>query len=168
VAKDSKPSRYDYLGGYGIMAKINPKFLHLPKHKRDQMIGCCLSQDLKQQHKKKSIRVVKGDSVKVMRGEYTGIEGKVEKVNTKRGTLSIEGIQREKVRGGNVKVQIHASNVIVSSLNVEDKYRKDRIENVTTRTVSPSQQRVTRSNSEIKAKTVKTRKKGRENKEKGG
>jgi len=48
-----------------------------------------------------------------MRGEYAGVEGKVEKVDTKRGTLSIEGIQREKVRGGNVKVQIHASNVIV-------------------------------------------------------
>ena len=131
------------------------------------MIGCSLSQDLKQQHKKKSIRVVKGDSVKVMRGEYTGIEGKVEKVNTKRGTLSIEGIQREKVRGGNVKVQIHASNVIISSLNAEDKYRKDRIETVTTRTASISQQRVIRSNSEIKGKTAKTRKKGRENKEKG-
>ena len=149
------------------MAKINPKFLHLPKHKRDQMIGCCLSQDLKQQHKKKSIRVVKGDSIKVMRGEYTGIEGKVEKVNTKRGTLSIEGIQREKVRGGNVKVQIHASNVIISSLNVEDKYRKERLETVTTRTAGTSRQRVTRSDSETKGKTAKTRKKGRENKEKG-
>lgn len=149
------------------MANINPKFLHLPKHKRDQMIGSCLSQDLKQQYKKKSLRVVKGDSVKVMRGEYSGIEGKVEKVNTKRGTLSIEGIQREKVRGGNVKVQIHASNVMISSLNVEDKYRKDRIENADKRTINPSRQRGARSNSEIKDKIAKTRKKGKENKKKG-
>ena len=149
------------------MANINPKFLHLPKHKRDQMIGSCLSQDLKQQYKKKSLRVVKGDSVKVMRGEYSGIEGKVEKVNTKRGTLSIEGIQREKVRGGNVKVQIHASNVMISSLNVEDKYRKDRIENAEKRTTNPSRQRGARSNSEIKDKIAKTRKKGKENKKKG-
>jgi large subunit ribosomal protein L24 len=149
------------------MANINPKFLHLPKHKRDQMIGSCLSQDLKQQYKKKSLRVVKGDSIKVMRGEYSGIEGKVEKVNTKRGTLSIEGIQREKVRGGNVKVQIHASNVIISSLNVEDKYRKDRIENADKRTINPSRQRGARSNSEIKDKIAKTIKKGKENKKKG-
>jgi large subunit ribosomal protein L24 len=148
------------------MANINPKFLHLPKHKRDQMIGSCLSQDLKQQYKKKSLRVVKGDSIKVMRGEYSGIEGKVEKVNTKRGTLSIEGIQREKVRGGNVKVQIHASNVIISSLNLEDKYRKDRIENADKRTINPSRQRGARSNSEIKDKIAKTRKKGKENKKK--
>src|SRR5919199_1027512 len=134
------------------MAGTNPKFLHIPKHVRDRMMGSSLSPNLREQFNTRSIRVIKGDTVKVMRGEYTGIEGKVEKVNTKKGTLSIEGIQREKVRGGNVKVQIHASNVIISSLNVEDKYRKDRIETVPTRTVSPSQQRVTRSNSEIKGK----------------
>jgi large subunit ribosomal protein L24 len=63
-----------------------------------------------------------------MRGEYAGVEGKVEKVNTERGTLSIEGIQREKVRGGNVKVQIHASNVIVTSLHLDDKRRQSRLQ----------------------------------------
>ena len=149
------------------MANINPKFLHLPKHKRDQMIGSSLSQNLREQYKKKSIRVVKGDSVKVMRGEYSGIEGKVEKVNTKRGALSIEGIQREKVRGGNVKVQIHSSNVIISSLNVDDKYRKDRIENGGKKSIKPLPPRGDRTKSETKDKTGKTRKEGRENKKKG-
>jgi large subunit ribosomal protein L24 len=63
-----------------------------------------------------------------MRGEYSGIEGKVERVNTKKGSLSIEGIQREKVKGGNVKVQIHSSNVIIMSLNLGDKYRQKKIQ----------------------------------------
>jgi large subunit ribosomal protein L24 len=62
-----------------------------------------------------------------MRGEYTGIEGKIEKVNTRRGTLAIEGVQREKVRGGNVKVQIDASNVQVIGLKLEDKLRDNRL-----------------------------------------
>lgn len=149
------------------MANINPKFLHIPKHKRDRMIGSSLSQHLREQYKKKSIRVVKGDSVKVMRGEYSGIEGKVEKVNTKRGALSIEGIQREKVRGGNVKVQIHSSNVIISSLNVDDKYRKDRIENGGKTSNNSLPPRGARTKSETKDKTRKTRKEGRENKKKG-
>ncbi|MDQ3848791.1 MAG: 60S ribosomal protein L26, partial [Thermoproteota archaeon] len=35
----------------------------------------------------------------------------------------IEGIQREKVRGGQVKVPIHSSNVMVITLNLDDKYR---------------------------------------------
>ena len=64
-----------------------------------------------------------------MRGEYKGVEGKVEKINTGKGKLSIEGVQREKIKGGQVKVQIHASNVKISSLNMDDKYRKNKIEN---------------------------------------
>ena len=64
-----------------------------------------------------------------MRGEYKGVEGKVEKINTGKGKLSIEGVQREKIKGGQVKVQIHASNVILSSLKLDDNYRKNKIEN---------------------------------------
>ncbi len=88
-----------------------------------------LSDDLKKQYNKRSTGVVKGDTVKIMRGEYKGVEGKVEKINTEKGKLSIEGVQREKIKGGNVKVLIHASNVIISSLNMDDNYRKNKMDN---------------------------------------
>ena len=93
------------------------------KHKREKFLGANLSKNLREQQHRRSIRVVKGDTVKILRGEYFGIEGKVEKVNTQRSTLSIEGVQREKIRGGNVKVQIHASNVQIISLNSDDLFR---------------------------------------------
>ncbi len=93
------------------------------KHKRDKFLGANLSENLREQHRRRSMRVIKGDTVRILRGEYLGIEGKVEKVNTERSTLSIEGVQREKIRGGNVKVQIHASNVQIISLNTDDEYR---------------------------------------------
>jgi large subunit ribosomal protein L24 len=109
------------------MVNTNVKILHVPKHVRDAMIGSTLVDSLRQQYHTRSARVTKGDTVKVMRGEYSGIEGKVEKVNTKRGTLAIEGIQREKVRGGNVKVQIHSSNVMIVGFNLDDKYRQNRL-----------------------------------------
>jgi large subunit ribosomal protein L24 len=102
------------------MAKINPKLLHVPSHLRDSMIGSTLSDNLREQYGSRSCRLVKG--------EYSGIEGKVEKVNTQKGTLSIEGIQREKVKGGNVKVQIHSSNLIITGLNLDDKYRKNKLQ----------------------------------------
>ena len=102
---------------------MNPKFIHYAKHQRDKMVGATLADNLRQQYKKRSVRVIKGDSVRVMRGEYRGVEGKVEKVNTENGTLQIEGVQHEKVRGGQVKVPIHASNVMVTSLKTDDKYR---------------------------------------------
>lgn len=111
------------------MAGMNPKLIHVPKHQRDSMVGATLSDNLRQQYKRRSARVVKGDSVKVMRGEYKGVEGKVDKVNTERGTLQIEGIQREKVRGGQVKVAIHASNVMITGLKGDDKYRTSMLSN---------------------------------------
>jgi large subunit ribosomal protein L24 len=102
---------------------MNPKLIHIPKHQRDRMVGATLADNLRQQYSRRSVRVVKGDSVRVMRGEYKGVEGKVEKVNTENGTLQIEGVQREKIKGGQVKVFIHASNVMVTSLKTDDKYR---------------------------------------------
>lgn len=88
-----------------------------------------LSSNLKKEYNRKSLRIVKGDTVKIMRGEYKGVEGKVEKLNTVKGRLSIEGVQREKIKGGQVKVQIHASNVRIMSLHLDDKYRKNKIGN---------------------------------------
>jgi len=74
--------------------------------------------------------VITGDTVKVLRGEYKNVEGKVEKVKTGRSTLFIEGIQREASKGGKVKVQIHSSNVIITSFNLHDKNRSNVIRKV--------------------------------------
>jgi len=95
----------------------------ISKHKREKLLGANLSENLRKQHNKTSMRVIKGDTVRILRGEYVGVEGKVEKVNTERSTLSIEGVQREKIRGGKVKVQIHASNAQIISVNTDDEYR---------------------------------------------
>jgi len=99
------------------------------KRKKNTLVYSNLSSDLKKQYNKRSTSVIKGDTVKIIRGEYKGVEGKVEKINTDKGKLSIEGVQREKIKGGQVKVQIHASNVILSSLKLDDNYRKNKIEN---------------------------------------
>jgi large subunit ribosomal protein L24 len=114
-----------------IMAGINPKLIHIPKHQRDKMVGAVLEDSLRKQYGRKNIRVVKGDSVRVMRGEYKGVEGKVEKVNTEHATFHIEGVQREKIRGGQVKVPIHSSNVMVISLNLDDSYRSGKLQGAT-------------------------------------
>lgn len=111
-----------------IMTRLNPKHLHLPKHERDKMVGGVLEDSLRDQYGRKGVRVIKGDSVRVVRGEYKGIEGKIEKVDTQHATFHIEGIQREKIRGGQVKIPIHSSNVIVIALNLEDKHRSKKLQ----------------------------------------
>jgi large subunit ribosomal protein L24 len=100
------------------------------KHQLDKHIRSPLSENLRSEYNKRNARVIKGDTVKVLRGEYKNVEGKVEKVKTGRSTLFIEGIQREASKGGKVKVQIHSSNVIITSLNLHDKYRSNVIRKV--------------------------------------
>lgn len=112
------------------MADINPKLIHASKHELGKMLGAALADELHEQYKKKTMRVVKGDSVMVVRGEYKGRGGKVEDVRTQLGTLHIEGMQREKIRGGQVKVPIHASNVKITALNLEDKRRSNKLQGV--------------------------------------
>lgn len=91
-------------------------------------VSSSLSENLKKDYGKKSARIVKGDTVKIMRGEYKGVEGKVEKLDTVGGRLSIEGVQREKIKGGQVKVRIHASNVQITSLHLDDEKRKKKLQ----------------------------------------
>jgi len=102
----------------------------VPKHMTERMLRSPLSRALREKYGRRNVRVIAGDTIKVMRGEYSGIEGKVEKVNMERGSLAIEGIQREKVRGGNVKVEINSTNVVVTDLDLDDKLRQALIQRI--------------------------------------
>ncbi|HKQ21102.1 MAG TPA: 50S ribosomal protein L24 [Nitrososphaeraceae archaeon] len=127
----------------------------ISKHKRDKLLGANLSINLREQHNKRSMRVIKGDTVRILRGEYVGIEGKVEKVNTERSTLAIEGVQREKIRGGNVKVQVHASNVQIISLNTDDDYRLKGIPKSTDKNTNIKKGKETKKSAEKKKELIK-------------
>jgi large subunit ribosomal protein L24 len=102
----------------------------VPKNLTERKLRSPLSRALREKYGRRNLRVIAGDTIKVIRGEYSGIEGKVEKVNMKRGSLAIEGIQREKVRGGNVKVEINSTNVVITDLDLDDKYRQTLIQRV--------------------------------------
>ncbi len=95
-----------------------------PLHRKSKQVSATLSEELRRQYGRRSVRVRKGDTVRVMRGEYKGIEGKVQRVHVKDCRLEIEGLQREKVRGDKVPVLIHASKVMVIALDMGDKLRE--------------------------------------------
>ncbi|MDE1842192.1 MAG: 50S ribosomal protein L24 [Thaumarchaeota archaeon] len=120
---------------------IRKKMLYAAsQHLQSKQLGAHLSKDLKEKYHCSSMRVIEGDSVKVLRGEFKGIEGKVTRVSTEKRGIAIEGIKREKLKGGNVDIYIHPSNVVITSLNLEDKWRQSRLEGqkpTTTKTTSP-------------------------------
>lgn len=91
---------------------------------RSGMAHSALSNDLKLKYGKNAVRVRTGDSVKLVKGEYAGIEGKVEKVFPVENRVTLEGITREKIAGGTSKVRISTSNLIITNLNLDDKWRR--------------------------------------------
>ena len=95
---------------------------------RSKQLSSPLSDDLKKKYSKNSVRVIEGDSVKILRGEFKGVDGKVSNVSVENSSLAIEGVKKEKTKGDKFDVYIHSSNVIVTSLNSDDKWRIQRLE----------------------------------------
>ena len=90
--------------------------------------GSPLSTELRERYKRKTIKPRKGDSVKIIRGEFKGIEGKITRVFPPHGTINVEGVTREKQKGGTSPVPVQSSNVMVTSVVVEDKTRRRKLE----------------------------------------
>lgn len=90
-----------------------------------------LSTDLKTKYATNSVRVRPGDSVKLVRGEYAGVEGKIQKVFPQEGRVTVEGVTREKIAGGTTPLRIHTSNIVITSLNLDDKFRRQKLEGTT-------------------------------------
>ncbi len=114
----------------------NRQFFNAANHIRSKQLGATLSKELREKYGKRSTRVVKGDTIRVMRGEFKGIDGKVTQISTEKSGVAVEGIKREKLKGGNVDIYIHTSNVMITGLNLDDKWRQSRLERQKTTVVT--------------------------------
>jgi len=89
----------------------------------NKQICASISKDLRKKYSRRSIRIMTDDTVKVMRGEYKGLTGKVTKISTETSGVAIEGNKKEKLKGEKIDVYIHSTNMIITSLNTDDKWR---------------------------------------------
>ncbi len=100
------------------------KYLYnAPRHTRIKFLTAPLSKELLKLHSIKKIPARTGDKVKVMVGQNKGFEGKVERVDMKKSKVYIEKLKMPKKDGSEVSIPIHASNLIITALNLDDKKR---------------------------------------------
>ncbi len=85
-----------------------------------------MSKELKEKYGYRSFGLRRGDTVKIMRGKFKGKTGVVERVRDDK--IYIDGIKVEKQEGKMVEVPIHASNVEIIKLTLDDKKRKAKLE----------------------------------------
>jgi large subunit ribosomal protein L24 len=96
-----------------------------PIHIRRKFLSAPLSPELKGQYGARSMQVRRDDTVAVVKGDRKLTEGKVLRVDAKRGIIYIEGVTRTRMDGSTVQIPLRAENVIIKRLALDDAKRKE-------------------------------------------
>lgn len=99
-----------------------------PAHIRHKLLAAPISPELQTKYPLQSLPVKKGDTVRILRGNYVGVEGKITRVDPRGHRVYIEGVTSEKTDGTTVQVPINPSKITLTKLNLDDKWRKKAIE----------------------------------------
>lgn len=99
-----------------------------PLHLKQKMMHAHLAKTLREKYGGlRSIQLRKSDKVKIMRGEWKGKEGKVERVQLKYGRVYVSGLDRVKADGSKVPIIFHPSNLLIIEFDLSDKRRKEKL-----------------------------------------
>ncbi len=99
-----------------------------PLHRKQKLVRAHLSKDLRQKYAKRSVQLRKGDTVRLLRGQFKKKEGKVELVDLKRQRIRVAGIEIIKKDGSKVPFAVHPSQLMIIALELGDKKRKEKLE----------------------------------------
>jgi large subunit ribosomal protein L24 len=94
-----------------------------PLHIRQKYATSILSKELRKKLNKRSIMLKKGDSVKVMRGQFKKKTGKVEEIDLGKIAVYVSGIEAVKKDGTKSRVSLNPSNLMIIEANLDDKMR---------------------------------------------
>ena len=94
-----------------------------PKHVLRKFLSTHLSPSLRGKYQRRSFPVRVGDTVKVMRGEFHGVTGKVSRISLKEGALFVDGASFTKKDGTKIARGVTASNVLLMEIDLGDKRR---------------------------------------------
>lgn len=108
--------------------KQRKNLFNAPLHKKRKWVAAHLGENLLLKYDRRSISVIKGDTVKVMRGSYKGHEDRVAHVNVKKRYVEIEGLTTTKADGKKIAKSLHPSNLLITKLNLTDKWRRKKLE----------------------------------------
>ncbi|MGQ0534898.1 MAG: 50S ribosomal protein L24 [Methanobacteriota archaeon] len=95
-----------------------------PQHIRNRQVSAHLADALMTKYKRRSVVLRKGDTVKVMRGEFRGHSGKVLAVDVKNMRVHVEGVTVKKSKGQEKPRPISSTNLLVTKLELADRLRR--------------------------------------------
>jgi large subunit ribosomal protein L24 len=99
-----------------------------PLHLKQKYLHVHLSKELRDKYTTRNVQIKKGDKVLVLRGKFSKKEGKVDRVSLKYEKVYITGIEMIKKDGTKLLNPFNPSNLMVVTLNLDDKKRKQKLE----------------------------------------
>jgi large subunit ribosomal protein L24 len=99
-----------------------------PHHIKGKFLSAHLSPVLREKYSTRSLRLKKGDKVKILRGSSKGKEGTIERVDLQKTRVYINKMERTKVEGAKAQLVFHPSSLMIIELNLSDKKRKAKLE----------------------------------------
>ena len=99
-----------------------------PLHTLHKFMSAPLSQELQGKYGKRSFPLRRGDTVRILRGDDKGKEGKVRSVNLKKEKLTVEGVVVARSDLSEVPRPVHPSNVMITKLELKDKLRESALQ----------------------------------------
>jgi len=100
-------------------------------HTKGKFVSVNLIKSLREKYEKRSLRLRKGDTVKILRGQFKNKSGKVSKVDIKKSKIFVESIHLIKKDGTKAFYPINPSNLQITEIVVDDKIRKQILERKT-------------------------------------
>jgi large subunit ribosomal protein L24 len=97
-------------------------------HRKQKLLRATLSDELKEEYKKRSAGIRKGDKVTIMRGDFKDHEGAVEKVSLKNMRVHVSGATEKKASGTERFHPIHPSNIMITKFDLKDEKRRKILE----------------------------------------
>ena len=106
-------------------SKQRKMLYNAPLHQKMRKLTAPLAPVLAEKEGVKKLVIRKGDTVRIRRGSFRGIEGEVSKVDYKNMILIVEGVTFEKSDGSSQHFPVRANNCeIIALKNMKDKRRK--------------------------------------------
>ncbi len=115
-------------GGVTKPGKNRKRRYNAPSHIRRKYLSAPLSPSLKSEYGTRTMPVRTDDTVSVTKGDHKMSEGRVLRVDMKRGKIYIEGITRTRMDGSNVQIPLRPENVMITKLNLDDNRRRSMLE----------------------------------------
>ena len=102
--------------------------LTAPHHVARKQMASHLSEELLLKYNRRNLTVIKGDEVKMMRGDHKGTVGKVLTIDARFRKVTVDGITNKKADGTEVPLPVDPSNLLITKLNLEDNRRRSKLE----------------------------------------